>query len=698
MEDEDLEEMKFLRDKYKLMAAREERQVVGYKFDMNSKHKREQSVPKGLTVSTVDKSDDGHDQQDSEMAKVMGFATFGRNKSLKKNETKTARKFDIETLMSERPITNKWKPLGQSDDNIDEQTNVTNDNQIKASTSDESKAVTEIIVQKETKLTQEDDSDSDLIGPPLPPGFSLDSINKEENNEDNDDEDDDEEDDDEDYEGESGDRYHVLPISHEIELTHGTKSVISLALDPNGSRLVSGSVDYEMKFWDFQGMDSSLQSFRSTTPCECHPIKNLEFSANGDVILVISGACIAKIVDRDGFVKNETLKGDQYITDMNHTKGHIAMLNSGVWHPRDRQEFATCSNDGTCRLWDIENIKNQKTVIKARSSGGLRAIPNTCRYTRNADLISVGCNDGSIQMWDTRRSFINTSALVRDSHLKGSEISCIQFSYDGNGLLSRGTDDTLKLWDMKMLKKPIIVINELYNRFSMTDCFFSPDDKLLVTGVSCRKGEDYGRLMFYSRDTSELSHEITVNKGAVIRSAWHPKLNQLVVGSSNGSIKVYYDTNRSERGAKLCVVKHRRKYKESFENIDQQIIAPHSLPLFKTERRKPKRLQELKDRKNPLKSHRPELPVMGPGQGGRIASAGNTFASFIARNLGVKNKIDDSIDAREAILRHAKEAAENPYWVSPAYTATQPKPVFANETKDEDEDDEPSAKRPHIPV
>ena len=110
-------------------------------------------------------------------------------------------------------------------------------------------------------------------------------------------------------------------------------------------------------------------------------------------------------------------------------------------------------------------------------------------------------------------------------------------------------------------------------------------------------------------------------------------------------------------------------------------------------------MQMLKDRKDPVKSRRPELPVTGPGAGGRIASAGNTFASFIAKKLGIKNKIDDNEDPREAILRHAKEAAENPYWVSPAYTATQPKPVFAQENKDDEEEDEgPSAKRPHIPV
>ena len=125
-------------------------------------------------------------------------------------------------------------------------------------------------------------------------------------------------------------------------------------------------------------------------------------------------------------------------------------------------------------------------------------------------------------------------------------------------------------------------------------------------------------------------------------------------------------------------------------------LLAHALPLFKAERKKSWRVQMMKARKDPVKSRRPDLPVTGPGQGGRLASAGNTFASFIARNLGVKSKPDD-IDPREALLRHAKEAAENPYWVSPAYSATQPKPIFAEIPKDDD-DGEPSEKRPHVPV
>ncbi len=59
-----------------------------------------------------------------------------------------------------------------------------------------------------------------------------------------------------------------MPISHEAILNHGTKTVSSITIDSNGGRLATGGYDYEVKLWDFGGMDSSLKSFRTTQPCE----------------------------------------------------------------------------------------------------------------------------------------------------------------------------------------------------------------------------------------------------------------------------------------------------------------------------------------------------------------------------------------------------------------------------------------------
>lgn len=486
----------------------------------------------------------------------------------------------------------------------------------------------------------------------------------------------------------SHNRYSTIPASHEVHLEHGAKAVSALNLDPNGARLVTGGYDFDVKFWDFAGMDASLQSFRTLRPCECHQIKNLEYSCTGDSILVVSGNAQAKILDRDGFEVFECPKGDQYISDVAKTKGHTAMLNCGCWHPKEK-EFLTCSNDGSLRIWYISDTCEQQNVVKPRQRSGLKAVPTCCRFSRDGLLVAAACSDGSIQMWDHRKNFVNTAILSRTAHANGSDTSSLAFSYNGHYVASRGGDDTLKLWDIRKFDKPVNVANNLFNRFAMTDCGFSPDDNLVFTGLSLRKGETGGKLIFLNQNNFELSYEIEVGNSDVVRSMWHPKLNQILASSQDGTVKIYYNPSLSDRGAKLCVVKTKRKVKEVEMIAQQQIITPHALPMFRVDRPRSTKKKLEKDRKDPLKSKRPDLPVTGPGQGGRIAAAGNTLSSYIVRNFGVRNKIDDNSDPREAILKYAKEAEENPYWVTPAYSKTQPDPVFQD-------DDEPPSKKNKI--
>jgi hypothetical protein len=52
----------------------------------------------------------------------------------------------------------------------------------------------------------------------------------------------------------------------------------------------------------------------------------------------------------------------------------------------------------------------------------------------------------------------------------------------------------------------------------------------------------------------------------------------------------------------------------------------------------------------------------------------------------LSKRVDDDQDPREAILKYAKEAEDNPIWITPAYKRTQPKPIFNSE--------EPEAKKP----
>lgn len=59
--------------------------------------------------------------------------------------------------------------------------------------------------------------------------------------------------------------------------------------------------------------------------------------------------------------------------------------------------------------------------------------------------------------------------------------------------------------------------------------------------------------------------------------------------------------------------------------------------------------------------------MLNLGQGGRVATGGGTLSSYVIRNLGISKRVEDDQDPREAILRFAKDAEENPYWIAPAY-------------------------------
>lgn len=43
-----------------------------------------------------------------------------------------------------------------------------------------------------------------------------------------------------------------------------------------------------------------------------------------------------------------------------------------------------------------------------------------------------------------------------------------------------------------------------------TECSFSPDDSMVITGVSMEKGEKEGKLLFYDKNTFEKVQELAV--------------------------------------------------------------------------------------------------------------------------------------------------------------------------------------------
>lgn len=151
----------------------------------------------------------------------------------------------------------------------------------------------------------------------------------------------------------------------------------AIAVDPTGSRVLTGGYDYVVRMYDFQGMDSRLRSFRQVEPSEGHQIRALSWSPTADQFLAVTGSAQAKIYDRDGFTLGEFVKGDMYIRDLKNTKGHISGLTGGHWHPKDRETALTSSEDGSLRIWDVTNFKTQKqvSILKESEQSFIMSIP-----------------------------------------------------------------------------------------------------------------------------------------------------------------------------------------------------------------------------------------------------------------------------------------------------------------------------------
>jgi WD repeat-containing protein 70 len=89
-------------------------------------------------------------------------------------------------------------------------------------------------------------------------------------------------------------------------------------------------------------------------------------------------------------------------------------------------------------------------------------------------------------------------------------------------------DIRLPVWDVKSLKKPLFVATGLTNIYPETNIIFSPDEKMLLTGVAVEKGKK-GEVVVLKREGLEEDRRIVVGEGNVIKVLWHSRINQVML-------------------------------------------------------------------------------------------------------------------------------------------------------------------------
>lgn len=513
--------------------------------------------------------------------------------------------------------------------------------------------------------------------------------------------DDDSEDDDSDDDDDDDDEY---PTSHEIVFKTHDRPVTTITVDASGSRMITGSTDCTIKLHDFASMaPNTLRAFKSIDPTaiksstnsESHPVHVAKFNPNSpSQVLVISATPQARILSRDGETTVEFVKGDMYLRDMNMTKGHISEITSGTWHPHHYDLCVTAGTDSTLRIWDVNVRNKQKDVIvhksKLAGSAGrsrMTAVAWGSQVEGGNNLLVAAALDGSLLMWGGDGPYSRPSAEISQAHSSNSWTSGVDISPDGRLVVTRGGDDTIKLWDTRKFKQPVnsTVHVSTSSQYPTSNILFAPNSSSIVTG------SETGDLHILNPATLKPEIVTPVTPGSPLISVlWHDKLNQIITGSANAETHVLFNPKISAKGAVMVMSKPpKRRHIDDDPSLttdmsqgvsgDAIVHAGTSIEAIQgssyASRHPTIGLTASGKSRDP---RRPHIPALTP------------FSKSQPDERHIKERIPLSMmreeDPRAALLKYADTAEKDPMFTN-AWKKTQPKTIYAELSDEEEAED-----------
>jgi hypothetical protein len=236
------------------------------------------------------------------------------------------------------------------------------------------------------------------------------------------------------------------------------------------------------------------------------------------------------------------------------------------------------------------------------------------------------------------------------------------------------------VWDIRQFKKPLHVKDDLPNRNQETNVIFSPDENLILTGTAggtitvgdkTIKAPDAssdvgdGKLVVMRRSDLSVVRTLDITPGNVVKTVWHPKINQIFCSTSLGAVHILYSPETSSKGATLSLARVARSKKAEADTIPtlDQIYVPDNLPMFRNPdmetRLKGKQVRKKRENEDEVKgpAKGQTSNVFSRGTGGRV---GASATQHLVQGLEFNRTRDE--DPREALLKYADKADTDKLW------------------------------------
>lgn len=200
-------------------------------------------------------------------------------------------------------------------------------------------------------------------------------------------------------------------------------------------------------------------------------------------------------------------------------------MNEVSFHPGTRV-LASCSDDRTIKLFDLQRVTNKKSFKQLNDSSPIRSISfhptgdyllsgtadgpvrlydvrqgqcfssqndsdnhqsgiNYVRWSADGRMYVTAGDDGNIKIWDSQSGkLINTIQAAHGGH----QVASVCFSKTGRYLLSAGTDSCPKIWDMTSFNRPVLVVHGAQQREKLIQACFSYNEDLIISGCEKTNG------------------------------------------------------------------------------------------------------------------------------------------------------------------------------------------------------------------
>lgn len=295
-----------------------------------------------------------------------------------------------------------------------------------------------------------------------------------------------------------------------IMLLEGHQAEINcVKFSPDGQSIATAGVDKQILLWEVFGDCVNYDVLKG------HKNAILDLNWSQDSLSI--------------FTASADKTGAQF--DVNRAKivkrmiEHTSYVSSISSAKNNSQMCATCSDDGTAKIWD--------TRVKASSLTLPHNYPLTAIcFDDKGENVYTGGIDNLIHCWDVRKPNTEVFRLLGHS----DTITSLSLDPYGSYLLSNSMDKELRVWDIRAyapMQRCIKIFSGAQHNFeqNLIKSNWSCDGSLIGAGSSDR--------MVYIWDTTsrQIKYKLPGHQGSVNEVAFHP--SEPIIASCGSDGKVY---------------------------------------------------------------------------------------------------------------------------------------------------------------